>query len=122
MKVYFLSILLILISCTGAFAQEPLSTLKTGNINHINPALVGAQSDFGVQARYSSQWNSVPGAPVAMSLRANYNFKSNIGIGLEVKKDNSYNSWYKTVKLNINRTSHIKNIELSYGGNIGYGK
>ena len=51
------TLLLILVGlATFSMAQDPNFTQKTGNINHFNPALVGAQSDFGVQLNYRNQW------------------------------------------------------------------
>ena len=119
MKVYFLSILLIFTTWTSAFAQDPLSTLKTGNINHINPSLVGAQSDFGTVAQYRNQYPKLPGNFQTYSLLTNYNLNNGLGFGFELMSDVGPIVRTDALKLNTNYTLHKNDLELRFGLNVG---
>ena len=93
----------ILVGLTAfSMAQDPLFTQKTGNINHFNPALVGAQSDFGVQLNYRNQWPTLPLNPITSSLLTNYNLQNGLGFGLELKNDRVGPLTTSNVKANIN--------------------
>lgn len=93
-------------------AQDHLYSIKSGNLNHYNPALVGTQSDvsaiftqrgfrpyFDDQGHYSNR-----------SILANYNFKNKWGVGLSHTKDNrsstfvgNYCALFRTSKTVCNR-------------------
>ncbi|MFT4995951.1 MAG: type IX secretion system PorP/SprF family membrane protein [Flavobacteriales bacterium] len=110
----------ILVGITAfSMAQDPLFTQKTGNINHFNPALVGAQSDFGVQANYNNQWPTLPLNPITSSLLTNYNLKNGLGFGLEVKSESVGSTRSDALKANINHAFSKNGFELRSGLNIG---
>ena len=100
-------------------AQNPHFTQKTGNINHFNPALVGAQSDFGVQLNYRKQMPTLQGNPITYSLLTNYNLKSGLGFGLEVKSESVGSTRSDALKANINHAFSKNRFELRSGVNIG---
>jgi type IX secretion system PorP/SprF family membrane protein len=100
-------------------AQDVTFTQKTGNINHFNPALVGAQSDFGVQANYNNQWPTLQDNPITYSLLTNYNLKSGLGFGLEVKSESVGSTRSDALKANINHACSKNGFELRSGVNIG---
>jgi type IX secretion system PorP/SprF family membrane protein len=100
-------------------AQDVTFTQKTGNINHFNPALVGAQSDFGVQANYNNQWPPLQSNPITYSLLTNYNLKSGLGFGLEVKSESVGSTRSDALKANINHACSKNGFELRSGVNIG---
>jgi type IX secretion system PorP/SprF family membrane protein len=113
----------ILVGITAfSMAQDPLFTQKTGNINHFNPALVGAQSDFGVQLNYRNQWPSFPNNPQNYSLLTNYNLKNGVGFGLDLGHENF--GLYKSniVKINTNYSKTFGEVETRYGLNLGFGQ
>ena len=103
-------------------AQDPLFTQKTGNINHFNPALVGAQSDFRVQLNYRNQWPTLPLNPITSSLLTNYNLQNGLGFGLELKNDRVGPLTTSNVKANINYRHKFGAVETRYGLNLGYGE
>jgi type IX secretion system PorP/SprF family membrane protein len=107
---------------TFSMAQDPLFTQKTGNINHFNPALVGAQSNFGVQLNYRNQWPSFPNNPQNYSLLTNYNLKNGVGFGLDLGHENF--GLYKSniVKINTNYSKTFGEVETRYGLNLGFGQ
>ncbi len=109
----------VLLSAIGAFAQDPLSTLKTGNINHINPSLVGAQSDFGTAAQYRNQYPKLTGYYQTYSLLTNYNLNNGLGFGLELMSDVGTIIQMDALKLNTNYTLHKNDLELRFGLNVG---
>ncbi len=118
MKKY--TFLLILVGlATFSMAQDPLFTQKTGNINHFNPALVGAQSDFGVQLNYRNPWPTLPINLVTYSLLTNYNLKNGLGFGLEVKSDIVGSTRSDALKANINHAFSKNGFEIKTGANIG---
>jgi type IX secretion system PorP/SprF family membrane protein len=100
-------------------AQDVTFTQKTGNINHFNPALVGAQSDFGVQLNYRNQMPTLQGNPITYSLLTNYNLKSGLGFGLEVKSESVGSTRSDALKANINHAFSKNGFELRSGLNIG---
>jgi type IX secretion system PorP/SprF family membrane protein len=100
-------------------AQNPHFTQKTGNINHFNPALVGAQSDFGVQLNYRNQMPTLQGNPITYSLLTNYNLKSGLGFGSEVKSESVGSTRSDALKANINHAFSKNGFELRSGVNIG---
>jgi type IX secretion system PorP/SprF family membrane protein len=100
-------------------AQNPHFTQKTGNINHFNPALVGAQNDFGVQANYNNQWPTLQGNTITYSFLTNYNLKSGLGFGLEVKSESVGSTRSDALKANINHAFSKNGFELRSGVNIG---
>lgn len=102
-----------------SMAQDPHFLQKTGNINHFNPALIGAQSDFGVQANYNSQWPTLPLNPITSSLLTNYNLKNGLGFGLEVKSESVGSARSDALKANINHAFSKNGFELRSGLNIG---
>jgi len=104
------------------FAQDPLFTQKTGNINHFNPALVGAQSDFGVQANYNNQWPSLPGDYTNYSILTNYNLKNGIGFGLDLGREDAYYIRKHHLKVNTNYSKIFGQIETRYGLSLGLGQ
>jgi type IX secretion system PorP/SprF family membrane protein len=113
----------ILVGLTAfSMAQDPLFTQKTGNINHFNPALVGAQSDFGVQLNYRNQWPTLPLNPITSSLLTNYNLQNGLGFGLELKNDRVGPLTTSNVKANINYRHKFGAVETRYGLNLGYGE
>jgi type IX secretion system PorP/SprF family membrane protein len=118
----FLALLALLLCSTLSYAQDPYFTQKTGNINHFNPALVGAQSDFGVQLNYRNQWPSLTNNPQSSSILTNYNFKSGLGVGLEIKTD--IYSIFRTddIKANVNYALDFGEVETRYGINLGAGQ
>ncbi|HAV26040.1 MAG TPA: hypothetical protein DCX01_07665 [Bacteroidetes bacterium] len=105
-----------------SMAQDPHFTQKTGNINHFNPALVGAQSDFGVQLNYRNQWPTLPLNPITSSLLTNYNLKNGLGFGLEVKSESVGSTRSDALKANINYRHKFGAVETRYGLNVGYGE
>lgn len=113
----------ILVGLTAfSMAQDPLFTQKTGNINHFNPALVGAQSDFRVQLNYRNQWPTLPLNPITSSLLTNYNLQNGLGFGLELKNDRVGPLTTSNVKANINYRHKFGAVETRYGLNLGYGE
>jgi len=121
MKKYILLLILVGLA-TFSMAQDPRFTQKTGNINHFNPALVGAQSDFGVQLNYRNQWPTFPINLVTYSLLINYNLKNGLGFGLELKNDKVGLITTSDVKANINYRRTFGSVETRYGLNLGYGE
>jgi type IX secretion system PorP/SprF family membrane protein len=114
------ALLLILVGLTAfSMAQDPLFTQKTGNINHFNPALVGAQSDFGVQLNYRNQWPTLPLNPITSSLLTNYNLKNGLGFGLEVKSESVGSTRSDALKANISHAFSKNSFEIKTGANIG---
>jgi hypothetical protein len=116
----FLGILFLIFTSLSGYAQDELFLQKAGNTNQFNPALVGSQSDFAQYLNYRFHWNNVAGAPRAKYILFNYNFKNNIGMGLDILRYNMETSRFISVKININHKTIFKNIELQYGGNFGY--
>jgi len=105
-----------------ALAQDPLLTQKTGNLNHFNPALVGVQSDFGVQLNYRNQWPKLTGNSELVSVLTNYNFSDDLGVGLELKS-NVYGIWSTSnLKANVNYHKIFGNVETRYGISLGLGQ
>ena len=123
MKKIILS-LAILFAVIGSFAQDHLLTQKTGNINHFNPALVGTQSDFGVQANTRDQWPSLPGSFMTSSLLANYNLKNGLGFGLDLMSNRAGEGILKTdnIKANVNYAFDVNEVEVRSGLSLGYGQ
>ena len=117
-----LNLSLVIVLWNSVLAQDPLFTQKTGNINHFNPALVGLQSDFGVQLNYRNQWPSFPNNPQTASLLTNYNFNNSIGVGLELKTDFYGMLKNDNLKANINYHKNFGNIETRYGLSAGVGQ
>jgi type IX secretion system PorP/SprF family membrane protein len=115
-----LALYVCLFTCIILQAQDPIFTQKTGNINHFNPSLVGAQSDFGVQFNYKNQWPTLTGERTNGSVLVNYNFKKNIGVGLELNQ--TVNSHFRegNIKANVTYTKNIREIETRYGLNFGF--
>ncbi len=103
-----------------ASAQDPTFTQKTGNINRFNPALVGAQSDFGLQANYNNQWPSLPNNPQNYSILTNYNLKKGFGLGLDLGDDLSGLIQKTYVKVNTNYRRIFGDVETSFGVNLGF--
>ena len=114
-----LNLSLVIVLWNSVLAQDPLFTQKTGNINHFNPALVGLQSNFGVQLNYRNQWPSFPNNPQTASLLTNYNFNNSIGVGLELKTDVIGILKKDNLKANVNYHKNFGYIETRYGLNIG---
>jgi type IX secretion system PorP/SprF family membrane protein len=115
-----LLLFILLFTFTSSQAQDPLFTQKTGNINHFNPALVGTQTDFGVQINYRNQWPSLPGKYITSSLLTNYNLKNKIGFGLELKTDRSGDLLFENnAKANINYQFKAKEVEIRVGTSLG---
>lgn len=100
-------------------AQDPNFTQKTGNINHFNPALVGTQSDFGVQLNYRNQWYPFEGGLTTASFLTNYYLKSGLGFGLEVKSESVGSTRSDALKANINHSFSKNGFEIKTGANIG---
>lgn len=100
-------------------AQDPNFTQKTGNINHFNPALVGTQSDFGVQLNYRNQWYPFEGGLTTVSFLTNYYLKSGLGFGLEVKSESVGSTRSDALKANINHSFSKNGFEIKTGANIG---
>jgi type IX secretion system PorP/SprF family membrane protein len=100
-------------------AQDPNFTQKTGNINHFNPALVGTQSDFGVQLNYTNQRYRFEGGITTASFLTNYYLKSGLGFGLEVKSESVGSTRSDALKANINHSFSKNGFEIKTGANIG---
>lgn len=103
-------------------AQDDNFTQKTGNINHFNPALVGAQSNFGVQLNYNNQSHSLLNNFQTYSLLTNYNLSNGIGFGLELFSDRRSISQKSHIKANLNYQHMLSNIEIRYGMTLGIGQ
>lgn len=106
----------------SASAQDPTFTQKTGNINRFNPALVGTQSDFGLQANYNNQWPSLPNNPQNYSILTNYNLKNGLGFGVDLSDDLSGLIHNTYIKINTNYGKTFREVETRYGLNIGFGQ
>ena len=117
-----LNLSLVIVLWNSVLAQDPLFTQKTGNINHFNPALVGLQSNFGVQLNYRNQWPSFPNNPQTASLLTNYNFNNSLGVGLELKTDVIGILKKDNLKANVNYHKNFGNIETRYGLAAGVGQ
>ncbi len=116
------SFVLFLLILTAGYAQDNLYSLKSGNVNHFNPALVGAQSDAAVSLAYRNQWPALPGQFTTTSLLANYNLKNNLGLGLELSDDRAGEGLSRSsvIKGNINYAFNKKEVKTRVGLNIGY--
>ncbi|MGB1037985.1 MAG: type IX secretion system membrane protein PorP/SprF [Bacteroidia bacterium] len=98
---------------------------KTRSFNEINPALLGSQSDFDLRLT-----KSLNGFLLYSNYSAllSYNLSPKTGVAIEANSFAELNrktwyiedSYFSSVKFNINRTTHVKSMECHYGGNIGY--
>jgi type IX secretion system PorP/SprF family membrane protein len=116
------SFVLFLLVLTAGYAQDNLYSLKSGNLNHFNPALVGAQSDAAVSLVYRNQWPTLPSQFITTSLLANYNLKNNLGLGLELSDDRAGEGLSRSlvIKGNVNYAFNKKEVKTRVGLNIGY--
>ncbi|MNK25923.1 hypothetical protein D3C87_442530 [compost metagenome] len=78
-----------LLLCNTLYAQlDPLSAQYFNNRYLINPAFAGLQNETNLNLAYRSQWNNVPGAPVAQNLTLDHGFKK-VGLGINFVNDKS---------------------------------
>lgn len=119
---HFLTLLSIVVLGVNVCAQDPLFTQKIGNINHFNPALVGTQSNFGVQLNYRNQWPASNFDIQTLSLLANYRFVGNVGVALEAFADGNSITQHNRIKANLNYEHTAGDFELRYGTNLGIGQ
>ncbi len=114
----FISFLLLSVSQ----AQDNLYSLKTGNVNHFNPALVGVQSDLAVNLAYRDQSSMLSGQNSTASILTNYNLKNKLGFGLELSEERGGEGLYQTtvIKGNINYSFIKKEVKTRVGLNFGY--
>jgi len=69
------------------YAQlDPLSAQYFNNRYLINPAFAGLENETNLNLAYRSQWNNVPGAPVAQNLTLDHGFKK-VGLGINLIND-----------------------------------
>lgn len=106
----------------NASSQDNLFSLKSGNVNHFNPALVGTQSDASVILQYRNQWQTLPGSFIYTSLLSSYNINEDLGVGLELSSDVLGDGMISTrlVKGNVNYNFDKKQIKTRIGLNLGY--
>ncbi len=117
-----LTLLLLVSFSIMSLAQDVNFTQKNGNINHFNPSLVGAQSNFGVQTNYRNQWPGLSSNPQTFSLLANYRFVGNAGVALELFSDRSSIIQHNHLTANLNYEHTVGEVELRYGVNLGVGQ
>ncbi|RZM21498.1 MAG: type IX secretion system membrane protein PorP/SprF [Pedobacter sp.] len=86
MKIKIL-ILITIIGMSKANAQTtPLVNQYFHNTYLANPSMAGIRRGGAVDLAFSSQWNSVPGAPLVQNLSATYGWE-HIGVGLNMNLD-----------------------------------
>jgi len=83
-----LSYVLILLICFYAKAQQtPHYTQYIYNMEVINPAAVGARSDFNVSLLSRHQWININGAPTTQTLAISARTKRGLGLGTSIIHD-----------------------------------
>lgn len=112
-----------------AFAQDHLYSLKSGNLNHYNPALLGTQSDAGVNLglRFSEGLIN-QGHSENSSILVHLTTKKNVGFGLQHIYDLRFPSFSSpwdinrtnVFKLNFNYKIVSKKLTTRVGVNLGY--
>jgi len=91
MKINIKYIITALFLCLGnsLYAQlDPLSAQYFNNRYIVNPAFAGLENETNLNLAYRSQWNNVPGAPVAQNLTLDHGFNK-VGLGINFVNDKS---------------------------------
>jgi len=118
----YLTILLIVGSISGGFAQQdPHYTQYMYNMNVINPAYAGSKENMAIGLLYRKQWVDVDGAPSTGTLSVHSPAGKNVGLGLSaitdkigpVNETNVYGDFSYTLKLG---GSHRLSLGLKAGG------
>jgi len=86
----FIVLFLVFFTGTVIAQQDPSYIFYRYNMNFVNPAYAGAESQtqFGVNIR--SQWSGVVGAPETQSFLASTFFGNNVGLGVSIINDKTF--------------------------------
>ena len=103
-KQYFITVLLVLFFCLFSHAQQtPHYTQYLYNMQVLNPAFVGANSDLSISVLSRQQWVGVEGAPETNTFSINGRTYTGLGFGATVIND----------KIGLSNSNNI-NIDGSY--------
>ncbi|WP_300570901.1 type IX secretion system membrane protein PorP/SprF [Flavobacterium sp.] len=86
-KLYFTSMLLVMLSIDMHAQQDPHYTQYMYNMNVMNPAYAGSKENLALGLLYRQQWVNIEGAPKTATLSAHSPVGKNVGLGLSVISD-----------------------------------
>ena len=109
MNKIFLTCLLVLLSFSGAIAQQdPHYTQYMHNMNVVNPAYAGSKENISFGLLYRKQWVNIEGAPSTFTFSGDSPVGNNVGLGLSlisdkigpVSEQNVFGDFSYTIKIN----------------------
>lgn len=109
MNKIFLTCLLVLLSFSGAIAQQdPHYTQYMHNMNVVNPAYAGSKENISFGLLYRKQWVNIEGAPSTFTFSGDSPVDNNVGLGLSlisdkigpVSEQNVFGDFSYTIKIN----------------------
>jgi len=121
-KLIFLLLIWLFAGNQQARAQlNPMGTQYYQNQYLGNPAVAGLEAGLNLNLGYREQWSSVPGAPVAQTLTADYGFTEKLGGGLNIYNDKA--GLYSRTRLLAGFAYHLplgEESHLSFGLSLGF--
>lgn len=107
------------IQFSTAWSQDNLFSIKSGNLNHFNPALMGTISDFSSVMNSRIQWPNSDLKNRTKSLLVNKNFENDFGLGFEIKNDEVFLFQNIDYKINGNYLFAKNDLTFKIGANVG---
>lgn len=86
-KIYFASVLMLLLSLDIQAQQDPHYTQYMYNMNVMNPAYAGSKENLSLGLLYRKQWVNIEGAPKTATLSLHSPVGKNLGMGLSIISD-----------------------------------
>lgn len=86
-KIYFTTVLALMILVSANAQQDPQYTQYMYNMNVVNPAYAGSKEALAVGLLYRTQWVGIDGAPETATLSVHSPVGKNVGLGLSVITD-----------------------------------
>ena len=86
-KIYFIALLMIIVSLDAKAQQESLITQYNSQMALFNPAAVSLNGNRTMSLLHRRQWANVPMSPITTSFTYGYDAGKNVGLGMSIIMD-----------------------------------